>query len=76
MLILVSFGADGSLSRNSGRVDQGSRRKTWKPCRPALICKFDRRGPSTRRAGVTMRRGGASAHPASTQQILELRDQA
>src|SRR5687767_14983771 len=27
------------------------------------------------RAGVTMRRGGASAHPASTQQILELRDQ-
>jgi hypothetical protein len=27
-----------------------------------------------RRAGVTMRRGGASAHPASTQQILELRD--
>ena len=28
-----------------------------------------------RRAGVTMRRGGASAHPASTQQILELRDQ-
>jgi Sigma-70, region 4/Helix-turn-helix domain len=28
-----------------------------------------------RRAGVTMRRGGASAHPASTQQIFELRDQ-
>jgi hypothetical protein len=28
-----------------------------------------------RRAGVTMRRGGASAHPASTQQIRELRDQ-
>jgi hypothetical protein len=28
-----------------------------------------------RRAGVTMRRGGPSAHPASTQQILELRDQ-
>ena len=28
-----------------------------------------------RRAGVTMRRGGASAHPASTQQILELRQQ-
>jgi hypothetical protein len=28
-----------------------------------------------RRAGVTMRRGGASAHPASTQQILELRDE-
>jgi DNA-directed RNA polymerase specialized sigma24 family protein len=28
-----------------------------------------------RRAGVTMRRGGASAHPASTQQILELRHQ-
>ncbi len=28
-----------------------------------------------RRAGVTMRRGGASAHPASTQQIVELRDQ-
>ena len=26
-------------------------------------------------AGVTMRRGGPSAHPASTQQILELRDQ-
>ena len=28
-----------------------------------------------RRAGVTMRRGGPPAHPASTQQILELRDQ-
>ena len=28
-----------------------------------------------RRAGTTMRRGGASAHPASTQQIVELRDQ-
>jgi hypothetical protein len=27
-----------------------------------------------RLAGVTMRRGGASAHPASTQQILDLRD--
>ncbi len=28
-----------------------------------------------RRAGVTMRRGGPPSHPASTQQILELRDQ-
>jgi transposase-like protein len=28
-----------------------------------------------RRAGVTMRREGPSAHPASTQEILELRDQ-
>jgi AraC-like DNA-binding protein len=28
-----------------------------------------------RRTGVTMRRGGPQAHPASTQQILELRDQ-
>jgi Sigma-70, region 4/Homeodomain-like domain len=28
-----------------------------------------------RRAGVTLRRGGAPAHRASTQQILELRDQ-
>jgi transposase-like protein len=28
-----------------------------------------------RRAGVTMRRGGPPAHPASTQQILDLRDQ-
>jgi hypothetical protein len=28
-----------------------------------------------RRAGVAMRRGGPRAHPASTQQILELRDQ-
>jgi hypothetical protein len=28
-----------------------------------------------RRAGVTMRRGGPPAHPASTQQILELRNQ-
>jgi IS30 family transposase len=27
------------------------------------------------RAGVTVRRGGPSAHPASTQQILDLRDQ-
>jgi orotate phosphoribosyltransferase-like protein len=27
------------------------------------------------KAGVTMRRGGPPAHPASTQQILELRDQ-
>jgi len=27
-----------------------------------------------RRAGVTMRRSGTPAHPASTQQILELRD--
>ena len=26
-------------------------------------------------AGVTMRRGGPEAHPASTQQILRLRDQ-
>jgi hypothetical protein len=32
-------------------------------------------GQQLHRAGVTMRRGGASAHPASTQQILELRDQ-
>jgi hypothetical protein len=31
---------------------------------------LDRRGPSTGRAGVTMRRGGAPAHPTSTQQIL------
>jgi hypothetical protein len=29
----------------------------------------------TVRAGVTMRRGGPPAHPASTQQILEPRDQ-
>jgi hypothetical protein len=28
-----------------------------------------------RRVGVTMRRGGPQAHPASKQQILELRDQ-
>jgi DNA-directed RNA polymerase specialized sigma24 family protein len=28
-----------------------------------------------RRAGVIMRRGGPSSHPASTQQILDLRDQ-
>ena len=28
-----------------------------------------------RRAGVTIRRGGPSAHPASTEQIRELRDQ-
>jgi hypothetical protein len=28
-----------------------------------------------RRVGVTMRRGGPPAHPASTQQMLELRDQ-
>jgi hypothetical protein len=28
------------------------------------------------RRGVTMRRGGSPAHPASTQQILELRDRA
>jgi hypothetical protein len=28
-----------------------------------------------RRAGVNMRRGGPPAHPASTQQILKLRDQ-
>jgi hypothetical protein len=27
------------------------------------------------RAGVTMRRGGPPAHPASTQKIMELRDQ-
>jgi DNA-directed RNA polymerase specialized sigma24 family protein len=32
-------------------------------------------GHQLRRAGVTMRRGGAPAHPASTQQIPELRDQ-
>ena len=32
-------------------------------------------GHQLRSAGVTMRRGGAPAHPASTQQILELRDQ-
>jgi hypothetical protein len=32
-------------------------------------------GLSTRRAGVTMRRRGSPAHPTSTQQILELRDQ-
>ena len=28
-----------------------------------------------RRAGVTMRSGGPPAHPASTHQIIELRDQ-
>src|SRR5688572_18133611 len=28
-----------------------------------------------RRAGVTLRRGGPEAHPASTQKILQLRDQ-
>jgi hypothetical protein len=32
-------------------------------------------GEQLQSAGVTMRRGGPSAHPASTQQILELRDQ-
>jgi hypothetical protein len=32
-------------------------------------------GHQLRRAGVTMRRGAPPAHPASTQQILELRDQ-
>jgi Sigma-70, region 4 len=32
-------------------------------------------GQQLQRAGVTMRRGGPSAHPASTQQILELRAQ-
>jgi hypothetical protein len=31
--------------------------------------------PQLQRAGVTMRRGGPSAHPASTQLIVELRDQ-
>jgi hypothetical protein len=30
-------------------------------------------GHQLRRVGVTMRRGGPPAHPASTQQILELR---
>jgi hypothetical protein len=32
-------------------------------------------GQQLRRAGVTMRRGGPPAHPASTEQIIELRDQ-
>jgi hypothetical protein len=32
-------------------------------------------GHQLRRAGVTMRRSGPPAHPAATQQILELRDQ-
>jgi hypothetical protein len=32
-------------------------------------------GHQLRQAGIPMRRGGPSAHPASTQQILELRDQ-
>jgi DNA-directed RNA polymerase specialized sigma24 family protein len=32
-------------------------------------------GQQLKSAGVTMRSGGPSAHPASTQQILELRDQ-
>jgi hypothetical protein len=32
-------------------------------------------GQQLRQAGVTMRRGGPSAHAASTDQILELRDQ-
>jgi hypothetical protein len=32
-------------------------------------------GHQLRQAGVTMRRGGPPAHPASTDQILELRDQ-
>ena len=32
-------------------------------------------GQQLQRAGVTMRRGGPFAHPASTQQIFELRDQ-
>jgi hypothetical protein len=32
-------------------------------------------GHQLRRAGVTIRRGGPPAHPASTQQILELRDE-
>ena len=31
-------------------------------------------GHQLRRARVTMRRGGPPAHPASTQQIMELRD--
>ncbi len=31
-------------------------------------------GHQLRSAGVTMRRGGPQAHPASTEQILELRD--
>jgi predicted DNA-binding transcriptional regulator AlpA len=32
-------------------------------------------GHQLRQAGVTMRRGGPPAHPASTQQILKLHDQ-
>ena len=32
-------------------------------------------GHQLRRAGLTMRRGDPPAHPASTQQILELRDE-
>jgi IS30 family transposase len=32
-------------------------------------------GQQLQRAGVTLRRGGPEAHPASTQQIMELRDQ-
>jgi hypothetical protein len=32
-------------------------------------------GHQLRRAGVTLRRGGAPAHPASTEQIVELRNQ-
>jgi hypothetical protein len=32
-------------------------------------------GQQLQSVGITMRRGGPSAHPASTQQILELRDQ-
>jgi hypothetical protein len=32
-------------------------------------------GQQLQRAGVTLRRGGPEAHPASTEQILELRDQ-
>ena len=32
-------------------------------------------GQQLQRAGVTLRRGGAPGHPASTRQILELRDQ-
>jgi DNA-directed RNA polymerase specialized sigma24 family protein len=32
-------------------------------------------GQQLQRAGITMRRGGSSPHPASTQLIVELRDQ-
>jgi hypothetical protein len=78
-----SFGkADAAKSRYRGPVDVKraadlyARGWTLRQIGAELGVHWSTVSQQLQRAGITMRRGTPQAHPASTQQILELRDQA